>query len=642
MLISRNWLQTFFKEPLPNDEILAELFTFHVFEVEGMEKIEKGVFGKPDTIFDLKVLPDRAHYALSYKGVALETALMTGFKCQMYPVEPVAGEQIPLSIKIETDLCRRYTGRVIENIEVVDSPAWQREMLEAVGQRSINSIVDATNVVMLNIGQPLHAFDKAKVKGGIVVRMARDGETMTTLDNKEVALDPSIMIIADDEGPLAIAGVKGGKRAEVVRDTKALIIESANFDPVSVRRTSTKIGIRNESSKRFENNLSPEVAAEGMDNITAVIQKLCPQAKIGEIVDIYTQKPKQVSLAVKPEAINEKLGVEITESKLIEILEAMEITVEKKGNGLHLAMPLYRQDLNLFEDIVEEVGRTYGYDKITPEMPPPSAPVSISKQFYYSEKIKSLLCSQGFSEVYLYSFVPKGEIEVAKPLASDKKALRMNLINGMEEALVRNIRNADLLELDQIKIFEIGTVFLDKKERIVLCLGIAQIKKMKGQKAIDALISAQKSITGENSSMIVAKKIPSLPDAHVWEIMLDEIIEKLPEPTVFDLSFGKLPNLSYKPFSVYPFITRDVAAFVPEPTSEQEIHDLIQNEAGELLVRLRLFDTFTKTFPDGTKKTSYAYRLVFQAKDRTLTDAEINPIMDLIYEALKNKGFEIR
>src|SRR3989344_2676688 len=240
MKISYKWLQSYFEEKLPEPEKLGERITFSFAEIEGIEKVGS------DTVLDIKVLPDRACYALSHRGVAYEVSAITGLKKKEveYPAPEVKKVARELSVRVDApELCQRYMARVVENVTQKEM-SWVREHLEAVGQRSINPIVDGANIVMFDMGQPLHAFDADKVEGGIIVRMARKGEKIITLDNREVNLDESVLVIADDKSPLAIAGIKGGKKAEVTTSTKNLILESASFNASYIRKTAERLGIK--------------------------------------------------------------------------------------------------------------------------------------------------------------------------------------------------------------------------------------------------------------------------------------------------------------------------------------------------------------------------------------------------------------
>ena len=290
--------------------------------------------------------------------------------------------------------------------------------------------------------------------------------------------------------------------------------------------------------------------------------------------------------------------------------------------------PLIRLDLKIPEDLADEVGRIRGYENLPSILPPDIGPTPIDKTFYYSEKVKNDLISQGFSEVLLYSLVDKGVFEVLKPLADDKGKLRESIIPKMTESLQKNSVNADLLGLDDIKIFEIGKVFTKSGEKTVLCLGIKKTKKKKGETA-DTILK----------EVLTNLNIESEIKDGIAEIDFDELISSLPEPkNISDLTFKVLPeNLKYKPFSVYPFMVRDIAVFVPETVKSEEVLGVITDNTTDLLVCNTLFDTFQK---DG--KISYAFRLIFQSYERTLTDDEINQIMAKISYKMMEKGFEVR
>lgn len=673
MKISLNWLQCYFDKPLPAPEKMAELFTFGLCEVEGVEKIA-GVDGKPgsaDTIFDMKILPDRACYALSHRGIASEIAALA-----LMPMKPITKPPFTeastktVSVKnLAPEICTRYVARYIENVTVGNTPDWPRLWLEAIGQRSINTVVDATNTVMFDIGQPLHAFDADKVKGSITIRFAKAGEKMTTLDStsagakvagKVIELAPDMLVIADDEGPLAIAGVKGGSRAGVTESTKNLILESACFDPVSVRKTSAKVGIHNESSKRFENNVTPHLAPDAMDWLVALILEQSKGAKVGPVTDIHGELPAPVSFDVSVEQIHKILGINIPAQTMVEFLGRVGVVATTVGAGagdgadkMTVSIPHNRLDLRIPADIAEEVGRLYGYDKIPAPVPPLRALDAVNKTFYYSEKIKNILLAEGFSEVYGYSLVPKGDYDVAKPLASDKGALRTDLASSLAASLKMNVLNADLVGLDAVCLFEIGAVFTAERESIHLALACEQVKKVKGKKGADLVKNALAVLERElGVSLAPASTATAAANANVAEISLDEIIEKLPTPASYtDPSFAQLSaatlSVKYQPFSVYPFIVRDVAVFVPGEADSNVVLSVIEQSleatgGAKLIARKALFDVFTKKSEDGSTKTSYAYRFVFQAKDRTLSDAEIAVIMDAVYAALKGKGWEIR
>ncbi|MFA6552142.1 MAG: phenylalanine--tRNA ligase subunit beta [Candidatus Paceibacterota bacterium] len=662
MLISYNLLKTYFDKEIPAPDRLAELFTFHSFEVDKVSEKNGG------TLFDLKVLPDRAHYCLCHKGIAGELSAITGIPLQKHEYQNLKISKVKeLSVKIEEpNLCRRYIGRRVENIKVYASPKWLKDFIEVLGGRSINNIVDATNFIMTDVGQPLHAFDADKVRGGITVRLAKAGEKITTLDGKNVVLDEKCLVIADEEGPLAIAGIKGGNRAEVDENTKNIILESANFQPSETRRTAGRVQILTEASKRFENELSPEVAMEGMVKLTELItgfesqwnnaehtQIDAEKMRVGELVDIYPTKFPKTKIEVSLKEISGTLGIEIKEKEAVEILERMNIKVEKNKDNLELDIPYERIDLKIPEDIAEEVGRIYGYEKIPAKIPKSAkTEAKILPSWYYAEKIRDILVGQGFSEVLTYSFADKGELEVMSA-ATGKDFLRANLIGveslsekgigvvngaGLLKSMDLNQKNAPILGLEAIKIFEIGRVFTKNGEETHLALAVSDKRNKKNSTNI--LKQAVQNVKE-------VLNIKDLPDSvgDDYEIDIGKIISTLPEPTKWDIKPANLPDKKYQKISIYPFVPRDIAMFVPPEVKQEQAADLIKKSAGTdlLVVGPTLFDVFEKKGADGKiEKKSLAFHMVFQSQEKTLSDDEVNKIMDKVYKAISSLGWEIR
>ncbi len=642
MKISYAWLSTYFDTKLPAPEKLAELLSAHAFEVEGIEKAPDG-----DTVLDVKVLPDRAHYALSHRGIAGEASAVTGLPRlatrlaeAAFPLtEAIPGPQVNVR---DERLCRRYIAERIENVAIKDSPADLKARLEAIGARSINSIVDATNFVMFDLGQPLHAFDADKIKGSITVRKAQAGEKITLLDGREVDLLESDLLIADDEGPLVIAGVKGGKRAEVTSATKNIILEAANFDPSSVRCTSTRNNLRNDSSKRFENEITPEMALGALRQAAAYILKLSPGAKAGQITDIYPKPVQPWRVSVDSGYVNAVTGLSLSVQEMEDILARIGCAVSTQGKTLAVTPPLDRLDMMIPEDVADEIVRLYGYDRLSSKETPAVPPTPLDKTFYWAEKIKNALVDLGFSETLLYTLVPKGAFEISYPLASDKAALRERLAPALSQSLVLNGRNADLLGLEAIRIFEIGKIFPKIGEKTSLCIGVSQIKKRKGVTSESLLREAVVALESKLGAKI-GGKIEIGTFGAVLEIDFDALISPFPTGSLKDLGFVALPrDMRYKPFSLYPFIARDIALFVPSGTKDADVGDVIRdsasNAAGDLLVKgPDLFDRFEK---DG--KISYAFHMIFQSFKKTLSDEEANGFMTKVYEAVKSKGWETR
>ncbi len=630
MKVSYAWLDSYFPKSLftrglPKPARLAELFNVYFAEVEAVEKIDG------DTVFEIKTLADRNHYTLCHRGIAREASVITK-KPLKAPTEPKIELDQAVSkvlVNVTTNLCRRYVARRIEGITVSSSPRLISRRLTAVGARSINTIVDATNFVMFDIGQPLHAFDADKVIGGITVRMAQSGEVITILDGREITLKDSDMVIADTVGPLAIAGVKGGKRAEVTTETKNIIIESANFDPASVRRTAHRTQLRNDSSKRFENEITPELAGEAMSAVTARIVEMSG-GKVGEVTDIYPQPVTSWNVSVSVDMLTDMIGAPVTVSEAQDILERQGCVVSVTGNVLTVKPPFDRLDMVIPEDIADEIARIRGYD-VLPSVQTPVLPVAtpIDATFYAAEAVKNILVEAGFSEVQTYALVSKGAYEVAYPLASDKSALRERIAIKLSESLTMNCHNADLLGLENIKLFEIGKVFLKEGEKTVLALGVLPVKKKKGITA-DSIITEMLAKLGMKA--VITNGIAEVDfDAYVAQRSLSG--------TLSDLHFAPLVrNIHYKPFSAYPFITRDIAFFAPAGTQVTHAQTVISKALSPLAVKgPDLFDRFEK---EG--KVSYGFRIIFQSFERTLSDDEVNTSMKQVYDAVSSQGWMVR
>ena len=607
MKISYNWLKWYIPE-IPEPEKLADVFTYHLCEVDGMETWQDPNSSSDerasDTIFDLNILPNRAHDLLSHKGVAKEVSGLL----QITFIDPTSKYKIPetnstdLKINIETDKCRRYSARIIRGVKVGASPEWVVKHLESIGQRSINNVVDATNLTMYDSGQPTHSFDLAKVKGEIKIRNAKFGERITLLTGEEKELIETDMLIADEEGALAIAGVKGGKKAEVDENTKDVIIEVANFDPASVRKTAKRLGILTDSTKRFENDLSPVYVPPAMVELSALFVEMFPEAVFEEIVDEYPTREnfeKKRMVVVSQKDVNRILGADFDVATITTAVLSLGFDYSETDGIFQVFVPLERLDLNLTQDLVEEVGRVIGYEKVTPVMPEISSKPEINETFAKVFAVRSKLLEEGYSEVMTYTFTKKGKVEVARGVKG-KSHLRTNLSDGVKESFEMNKLNAGVLGMDEIKIFEIGTVFPEADKEIIH-VALADKKGIK-------------------------------------EMTLDEYVKELD----LDLSEYKIlensekENKHFKQWSSFPAIIRDIAVLMPNETDKKELEDIL--EKADLLARPpRLVDVYQKDY-----QTSYAYRLVFQSEEKTLTDDEVAPIMEDLYEKTKGKSWEVR
>ena len=466
MKISYNWLKWYIPNA-PEGNILADVITYHVAEVESVR--HSVLNNEEDWIFDIKILPNRAHDLLSHQGVARELASLLNINF----VDPTPKYKIPdskptkLIKRIEAPKCRRYMGRIVRNIKIGLSPEWVVKHLESIGQRSINNIVDATNIVTFDCGQPAHVFDLSKVKDlKLQVRNAKNGEKIKILGGVEKTLDDTMMIIADDYGNgLDIAGVKGGEYAELTEATTNIILECANFDPVSIRKTAQRLNIITDAKKRFENDLSPELASYGMLELSALISDMCPEAEFEDVIDVYPKKQEERKLSFSVSRISEILGLDVSASEVEGILKRYNIEYKQSDSKFEITMPSMRLDLVIEEDMAEEIGRILGYDKVKPTIPKIDFKPKVNETYTKISWARNKLLSEGYSEVMTYTFFNKGEVEVEMS-ASDKKFLRTNLTDGLKESLKLNELNAPLLGFDRIKIFEIGTVFTNKGEKM--------------------------------------------------------------------------------------------------------------------------------------------------------------------------------
>ncbi|MGM0628941.1 MAG: phenylalanine--tRNA ligase subunit beta [Patescibacteria group bacterium] len=639
MKVQLSWLQDHIQEELPDPKELARTLSLRAFEIEGIE----GEGGQ--AVIDVDVLPNRNHDCLSHRGVARETAAIYGLTLKESSITGVKTEDIDIKVDIkEKDLCHRYIAVPVLNIKIESSPNWLKDRLEALGERSINNIVDITNFVMFDTGQPLHAFDRDKLDGEtITVRKAKPGELFITLDGNEMELKGTELVIADEVSVIALAGVKGGKKAEVDDGTRNIVLESASFDPVSVRKTSRNLDLLTESSKRFENNASRELSLESAKEAMLMIKQIAglKDVSVGQPVDVYPNPIHPWSVSVPLSEIVSILGIEISEERAKSILEGLKCKVLLKDGALEVEPPVDRIDLTIPEDIIEEVGRIYGYEHLDPApLKSFSESVPINKHFYYKAKISSFLQSNGFSEIFTYSIRDKGKVELANPLTYDRKFLRDEIASDMGKALDLNERNIELIGDDRVKIFEIANVFTQEVEKTHLALGVRNVKKKQKPKQDEFIKETLKELSLELEKDI--EEYGSFASDGVWECDLDDMIEPLPQPQSWDVHVDETESL-YKPISPYPFVLRDIAVFVPSDVGSADVLKVIEENAGELLENKRLFDVYEKTDEKGNSWISYAFRLVFLSQEKTLSDNEVNEVMDVITDTIhSNKDWQVR
>lgn len=630
MKVSRDWLQTFFDHVLPSSEQLSDALTFHAFEIESVE----------NDVLDVKVTPNRGHDCLSVRGIAKELSAildvpMKADPLRAHPDLSPTTSAVQISID-EPVLCRRYIAGYIRGVQVKESPDWLKKALESMGQRSINNVVDATNYVMFHLGQPLHAFDAGRLteRDGVYairVRKAHSGERMVALDEKEYTLSDSMLVIADAraDAAIGIAGVKGGAPAGITEETSDIIIESANFDGVSVRKTAQTLKLRTDASSRFEQGISSELAAYGMRAAADLIAELAGGELVG-FADEYPTPQNKETAQVSLDQIHRVLGISCTAEEVVRVFTRLGLAHEQSGDVFEVHVPFERLDLSLPEDLIEEVGRIIGYDRI-PAVHMPRLPhkPEINIDFARSEAIRSFLVSHGFSEVFTSVFTTTGDRVVLNKVDGVKPYLRSNIVGALEDALERNIKNKDLLGLKQVKMFEIGKVWVGGTERNRVAISVERLKGFE-----DAIGYSRQLV--ESLGLNPDDVLPSLGQGkHSIELDLDKMLSESSPIEYQTFSFTDLER--YQTFSKYPFIVRDIALWVPESTSAETVLSIIRDSAGDLLIRSSLFDEFKK---DG--RVSYAFRLVFQSFDKTLTDSEVNERMDSVNTAVRAQGWEVR
>lgn len=625
MKTSRAWLQTYFHDPLPNAEELGDALTFHSFEIEEAE----------GDLLDVKVLPDRAADCLSHRGVAREVAAVLNIPLVKDPLRdalPEFPKTDALTVTIEdSSKCLRYMGAIVKGVKVGPSPAWLKEALEAVGQRSINNVVDATNYVMLNIGQPLHAFDATKVSSNILVRGAQAGEKITTLSGDEYALPEGTLLITDGTSgaALGIAGVKGGKVAEVTADTTDLIIEAANFDGTTVRKAAQALKLWTDASQRFQNKIAPALAAYGMRDVLALIQEIAGGEVVG-VVDVAPGLPVErlMPVSVTLEKINRMLGSDFDGSDVAHAFDRLGFSFTEEKDTFIVTPPFERRDITIPENLVEEAGRILGYDRITAKPLPEEQVTADQARYRGIERIKDFMTERGFTEISTQTFASEGDIVLENPLDKTMPALRTTLTKNMQSALAHAATVAPRVIGPEtfVKLFEIGTVFGSGYEHLSLTFGYQQLS---GKKYASLLAETSSALTDEFGMHI------SIVEENIAEVDLSGInLEGLgAEYTPTKVSLG-----AYHAYSIYPSAIRDIAVWTPTGTEESEISILIAGEAGDLLARIDRFDRFEKE-----DKTSYAFRLVFQSNERTLADTDLDPIMEKVTVTLNAKdGWEVR
>lgn len=575
-----------------------------------------------------------------------------------------------LKVDIEAkDLCYRYIARVIKNVKIEQSPEWMRRRLNACGIRAINNIVDITNYVMLELGQPMHAFDINSVEGKhIIVRRAKENETIITLDEEERKLDNTMLVIADEKKPVAIAGVMGGVNSGITEETTTVVFEAATFNRGSVRFTAKKLGLRTESSSRFEKGLSPEIALRAINRAVELAEQIGAGKAIDKKIDIYPVKAEKQIIKFEPERINNLLGTDIAKEEMIKILEALEIKV----NGDILEIPHFRIDLERTADIAEEIIRIYGYDKLNSTLINAESTIGLKTKIQkLKDKIKEFLVVKGFSEIYSFGFIGKNEfskckldstkaIKIKNPLGEDYSLMRTEMLPTILQSITTNYNKKN----KNVQLFEIGKIYIDEDtnieknelpietEKISFALygNNADFYIVKGiiENILEISNISKYKIERENISnlhpgrtakiLIGNDKIATFGEIHPQVLDNYGICEKTYYAEIDLEKFAKYgrENKKYTPIPKYPAVERDLAILIDENIEVGQIEDIILKKAKGILEKVNLFDIY-RNEKLGENKKSIAYELIFRAKDRTLTDDEIKNTMELIIRELEAK-----
>ena len=631
------------------------------------------VIGNDDTVVEFEITNNRPD-CYSIIGLARESA--AAFGLQMKHHEPVvkgsdAGDLYDkLDVDVPaTDLCNRYTARMVTNVKIGPSPKWLRNRLRANGVRPINNIVDITNYVMLEYGQPMHAFDYRYITSGkIVVREAEEGETLTTLDGTVRNLTPGMLVIADDNRAIGLAGIMGGENSEIVDDTTTVVFESANFNGTSIRQTALALGMRTEASGKFEKNLDPMMTVPAVQRACELVEMLGCGDVLDGTIDIINYVPAEKTLPLEPEKINRLLGTQISKEDMVKYLNLLEIGVD----GDTILVPSFRPDLNLMADIAEEVGRSYGYNEI------PTTAFRTSTQGGYSAEMKletkaGALCrSLGYNEIITYSFVSpaifdqiripadsvlRNAMRIQNPLGEDTSIMRTIALPSMLEILGRNNayhnKSVKLYEMAKIylpvegeklpqepKMLVLGTygageTFFTLKGELEAVFAGLRLKKasytaVKDNPSYHPGRCASVSIEGEEVGVIgqvhpaVAKNYGIEAEVYCAEISFTKLLNHL------------LPDATYTPLPKYPTVTRDLALVCDEEITVAQAENVITAAAGKLLRGVKLFDIYRGTgVPEGKK--SMAFSLELRADDRTLTDSDSEAVVTKVLAALKEK-----
>lgn len=635
-------------------------------------------------ILDFEITSNRPD-CLSVLGMARETAatIRTTYKMPnfKYEVKNSANINDELKVEVRDDLCRRYMARGIKNVKIESSPSWMQERLLEAGVRPINNIVDITNFVMLELGEPMHAFDTREIKSGkIVVERASYNEKFITLDEVERTLDSNVLCIKDSETIIGLAGIMGGLDSQIKEDTTSVVFECANFEGTNIRVNSKKLNLRSESSSRFEKDIDPNLATLAIDRACALVCELgCGEIMDGTI-DVYNHKKEESKIIVSSMWINKFLGTDISKEEMKKYLDSLDLKTEIDGDDLEVTAPTFRIDIAIKEDIAEEVARIYGYDNI----PTTIFKVSTEREPRYrnellSENVVDSMIGSGVSQSISYSFIsPKvfdkinismdselrNVVKIKNPLGEDYSVMRTTTLHSIMESLGRNYSRNN----DYVRLFEVGKIYIPNEdqnllptEKNILTIGMYGDCDYLDLKGIVENVIAGLGIT--KSSYLRESENPSYHPGKTAKItvgkaqyagVLGEIHPDVSEKYGVDVpcftaeidldvlfNNAKLEK-KYKALPKYPAVTRDIAMLVADEVLVADIEDTIKRAGGNLVEKIKLFDIYKGAqIPEGKK--SIAYAIVYRDEKKTLEEKDITKVHDKVLKALEFKiGAELR
>ena len=643
-----------------------------------------------DTVFELEVTPNRPD-CLSFVGVAREIRAETGNPLKLPQVdfsENEADVRETTSVTIQApDLCPRYAARVIRGVKIGQSPAWLQQRLESVGVGAINNIVDITNFVLMEYGQPLHAFDYHKLaENRIVVRRATEDEKLITLDEVARELSSDMLVIADAEKPVALAGVMGGYDSEITEATCDVLLESAYFNPSSIRATAKALGMSTEASYRFERGADPGIVLDALDRAAQLITELAGGTICKGIVDVYPGEHPLTEIRLRPKRVNFVLGTEIEAATMEEILTRLGFDVETSERVYRVTVPTFRSDITREIDLIEEIARVYGYDNIPTTLPKGDIPVPVpDPKVEVHRRVKQFLLASGMMEALNYSFSDpnsfdkirfaadnplRNAVPLQNPLSPEMSVLRTTLLPGLLENAQRN-RNH---QIDTIALFEIGSVFIrsgeQKEPERVSCVLAGQVGdgvysnpyRQPDFYDIKGLVEGVLEVCGISDYTLQKTCAPTFHPGRNASVMLGdrqigifgeahpEVLENYDLPYkayLFDFDMEALVDAAifakrFKPISVYPKVERDLAIVVNKETLSDMPTELIYKTGGEWVESVRLFDVYEgEQVPEGKK--SLAYTIIYHSVAETLTDKAVNALHDKIVKRLNQElGAELR